>query len=67
MHIDYIMAWTVEEGDMITLGDETAFKVFKKEDEGDMVILTLEDDEGERESFKFKDIETIALLVNVVE
>ena len=67
MHIDYIMAWTIEEGDLITLGDDTVFKVFKKDDDGEMVILTLEDEDGERETFNFKDVETIALLVDVVD
>ena len=67
MYIDYVMAWTIEEGDMITLGDDTVFKVFKKEDEGDMVILTLEDEDGEREPFTFKDVETIAVLNAMVD
>lgn len=68
MQTDTIQTWQVNIGDYITLGSDTAWKVFGIEDEDTTIKLALQDDDGTVDVFDFMwddDIEVVTSFEDV--
>ena len=65
MQTDIIDAWQVEEGDLITLGSDTAFEVKEKRDTGAGIDLNLCDEWDDCQVFSFTPDDPIQLVISL--